>query len=80
MSLFIITHVFFVFLQVHKHALFIKKSYKKQKNEKLLASLYKKKEQLSHQLYTLKEHNTLKKFAHETLGMDELRVNNIKKL
>jgi cell division protein FtsB len=79
-SLFVFTHISFVFLQIHKHALFIKQSYSKQKNEKLCQNLRKKKQDIAHQLHTFKNNQDIKEFAQKELQMVQLRVNQIKKL
>lgn len=79
-SLFVFTHILFVFLQIHKHALFIKQSYRKQKNENLCKNMLKRKDDLAHQLHTFQNNQMIKEFAQEKLNMVQLNVHQIKKL
>ena len=79
-SLFIGTNIFFVFLQIHRHSLFIKVSYEKQRQEKIKTELAQKKQNLIHELYSLKDRGAIKKFAEAELGMHKVKLNQIKKL
>ncbi len=79
-SLFIFTHISFVFLQIHKHALFIKQSYHRQKNERLCQNLRTKKQDIAHQLHAFKNNQDIKAFAEDELKMVQLNVHQIKKM
>lgn len=78
--LFIFSHIGFVFLQIHKHTQFIKQTYAKQKNERLLASLQVKKQQLTQELYVAKNHSAIQEFAKNKLNMAPVRLSQIKKV
>jgi len=79
-SIFVATHLSFVFLQIHKHTQFIKQSFSKQKNERLLASLEVKKQHLTQELYIAKNHNAIQEFAKTHLNMAPVRLGQIKKV
>ena len=79
-SLFIITHITFIFLQIHKHMAFIKQSFAKQKNERLLESLHEKKQEIINQFYALKNRATIKTFAQQNLQMNPIHLHQIKRL
>lgn len=70
----------FIFAHIHKHTLFIRQSYRTQKNEKLLAQLTGKKQEVAAQLQALKSHAAIKKYAHETLHMRPISLNQIRRL
>lgn len=77
---FIVAHVIFIFLQIHKHAQFIKQSYRKQKNEKLHDKLRKEKDILTHQLHSLQRHGTIKSYAQNKLNMVPMHIRQIKRV
>jgi len=76
----ITAHIVFIFLQVHKHTLFIKNSYNHQECEKKIALLKDKKQTLTQELYALKDRDAIKKYAHDTLKMRPYALNQVKKL
>ena len=78
--IFIGSHIIFIFLQIHKHSLFIKNSYQRQKNETVQESLLQKKQELLHNLHVLKEQSRVKQFAHENLDMDTVTLRQLKKI
>ena len=78
--LLITVHLIFIFLQIHKHAFFIQESFRKQKNEKNKAILEQKKQTLMHELYKLRNHRTIKKFARNKLNMNSISLTQIKTL
>ena len=78
--LFIGTHILFIFLQIYKHSQVIKLSYKKQKNEADRQLLAQKKQDLTHQLYALKNRSAIKKFAMNHLNMKKITLKQIKKI
>lgn len=79
-TFFITAHIVLIFLQVHKHTLFIKNSYNQQQCEKTIAALTEKKQAITQELYALKDRENIKKFAQETLHMRPYALNQVKKL
>ena len=79
-TFFITVHSILIFLQVHKHTLFIKNNYKQQEYEKQRAALTEKKEILTQELHALKDRETIKQFAYNTLKMRPYTLHNIIKL
>lgn len=79
-TLFITTHILIIFLQIHKHTLFIKNSYNHQQCEKKLAQLQEKKQTLTQELYALKDRDNIKKYAQDKLKMRPYALNQVKKL
>lgn len=79
-TFFITAHIILIFLQVHKHTLFVKNSYTQQQCEKTLATLQEKKQALTQELYVLKDRETIKKFAQEKLNMRPYALNQVKKI
>jgi hypothetical protein len=79
-SLFILTHLFFIFFQINKHNKFINLSYTKQKYENEIKALTQKKQELSQNLYNLRKSSTIKQFAKETLGMNSISIKQVKKI
>ncbi len=77
---FIVTNVIFIFLQIYKQTYFVRLSYQKQRLEKERDEILQKKSLLTHQLYELKNPNSIKKFAIENLKMQKTKLNQIKKL
>ena len=69
-----------IFLQVHKHTLFIKNNYKQQLFEKNIAALKEKKQKYTQELHALKDREAIKKFARNTLHMRPYTLNQITKL
>ncbi len=72
--------VFLIFWQVHKQSKLIQLSYQKQKNEKIVAELNEQKKKLMHEQQTQKNPAAIKKFAHEVLHMEPMKIAAIKKL
>jgi cell division protein FtsL len=79
-TLFITAHILLIFLQIHKHTLFIKNSYNHQQCEKKLALLQEKKQTLTQELYELKDRENIKKYAQNKLKMRPYALNQVKKL
>ena len=69
-----------IFLQVHKHTLFIKNNYQQQAYEKKRAQLIEQKQLLTQELHTLKDRETIKQFAYNTLNMRPYKLSQIHKL
>ncbi len=79
-TVFIATQIACVFLQIHKHSLFIKQSYRKQHADRIHDELQHKKQQLTQQLYALQSHSEIQKFATDQLKMTHVQLHQIKKL
>ena len=77
---FITAHILLIFLQVHKHTLFVKNSYQHQQCEKKLAALTEKKQTLTQELHALKDRDAIKKYAQTKLNMRPYALNQVKKL
>ena len=73
------THVLFIFLQIHKHMQFIKQSFRKQKNERVLGQLEHTKQDLMNQLYVQQNRSDIKQFAQKQ-GMQSVRLNRVKRI
>lgn len=78
--LYIAAHIIGVVLHIHKHTLFIKESYTKQKNETLKSELIHKQQQITHQLYSLRDYAHISSYARTALHMQPIHINQIKKL
>jgi cell division protein FtsB len=77
---FVGTHIIFVVLQIHRHTQYIQYSYQKQKNEKMYENLLKEQEMLAYELHTLHNNETIKEYAHNTLGMVATNLQHIKRI
>ncbi len=77
---FITTNVGFFFLQIKKQMLFIKESFRKQKNERVLAMKEQEQQKLMNQLYTTQNKADIKQYAHHTLHMKPVQLTQVKKL
>ncbi len=79
-TIFITAHIVLIFLQVHKHTLFIKNSYNQQQCEKKIACLTEKKQILTQEVYALKDRENIKKYAQNKLHMRPYALNQVKRL
>ena len=79
-TFFITVHIILIFLQVHKHTLFIKNSYNHQQCEKKIALLTEKKQTLTQELYAMKDRENIKQYAQNKLKMRPYTLHQIKKL
>lgn len=79
-TFFISAHIIFIFLQVHKHTLFIKNSYDHQQCDKKIAALTEKRQTLTQELYALKDRDNIKKYAQNKLNMRPYTLNQVKNL
>lgn len=77
-ALFLGANVILLFLHIHKTSVLVAESYRKQKNEHAKDDLVKKKDLLIQQLYTAKNHAAIKGFAMKKLGMEPVRLSQIK--
>ena len=79
-SLFIIIHLGFIFLQIHKQSYLVELTYQKQKNEKIKQELIDQKNSLTQNWHLMQNRATIKKYAHENLSMKKIAFNQIKNL
>ncbi len=79
-TIFIVTNLIFIFLQIHKHTQFIKYSFALQKNEKTYKDLLQQKEILTQKLYAIQNRSAIKKFAQRKLHMHPVAMHQIKHL
>jgi cell division protein FtsL len=79
-TFFITSHILLIFLQIHKHTLFIKHNYEQQQCEKKIATLTEKKQILTQELHALKDRENIKKYAQNKLGMRPYTLKQVKKL
>lgn len=79
-SFFICTHVVLIFLQVHKHTLFVKNSYHQQQYEKKIALLAEKKQVLTQEIHAMKDRESIKQYACNKLKMRPYTLQQIQKL
>lgn len=75
---FIIVNIFFIIFYISKESKIIKLTYQNQKFEKKIKSLEKEKQKLNIELLTVQDHLEIKKFAQKTLGMKEIKLEQIK--
>ena len=80
LTIFVVTHVAFILLQIHKHTQIVRHSYKKQEYEQQLVALNEKKEHLTHHLAALKSHEAIQQFAKKELNMEPIKLHHIKKI
>ena len=59
---------------------FIKQSFRKQKNERLLAQLKQEKQALTNQLYMVQNRSDITQFAQKELNMTPMRLSQIKRI
>ena len=79
-SLFVAAQIAFIFLQIFKHSQYIQYSFSKQEHEQKKDELIKQKQKLTHQLYSLKKHSTIARYASRRLHMKKISLTQIKKL
>ena len=79
-TFFISCHILLIFLQIHKHTLFIKNNYKHQVYDKKIATLTERKQKLVQELHTLKDREAIRIFAHNKLNMRPYTLAQITKL
>lgn len=79
-TLFIVLHLLFIALQIHKQSMFVKRSYEKQRLEQEREQLRARKQELEQQLAELHNPDAVKLFAQETLKMKQVERKQIKKI
>jgi len=79
-TFFITAHIILIFLQVHKHTLFIKNNYDQQEYEKKITALTEKKQILTQKFHAMNNLEEIKKFAYNKLQMKPYNLRQITKL
>jgi hypothetical protein len=79
-TLFITTHIGFLFLQIQKQMESVKESFRKQKNERMLTQLEQKKQALTNELQLLQNKPEIKRFAQEKLNLQAINLTQIERL
>ena len=77
---FIAINLIFIFLQIHKQSYLVKMYYEKQRLEKEKEQLIQKQNNLTQQIYELKNLNNIMKYSSDNLNMKKVKLNQIKKL
>lgn len=80
MFIFVTTQVFLIVLQIYKQSHRIQLFYEKQKNETYKAELLLKRQELTQQLYALKDHGRIKQYAEQELKMQPVKLGQIQKM
>lgn len=78
-AIFIVLHLFFIVLQIHKQSIFIRYFYRKQRLEQEHKQLHMRKQELEQQLAELHNPESVKQFAQEELSMKLIERKHIKK-
>lgn len=79
-TFFFVLQVVFVILHLQKQSKIIQLSYTKQKNEHEKETLVKKKQALTHELYTLHDPVSIKQFAQDKLDLKPMSIYQVKRL
>lgn len=78
-TFFALTQLVFVFLQIHKHMQFIKQSFRKQKNERMLVEYSHNKQDLMNKLYAQQNRENIGQFAQKN-GLQAAKLSQIKRV
>jgi cell division protein FtsL len=79
-TLFVSVHILFVLLIIHKQNNFIALSYENQRTQKRILELQDSKKILLREQYALTSHEHVKKFAQTKLGLEPVKMSQIKRL
>jgi hypothetical protein len=77
LTLFIVAHIGFFFLQIQKQMKFIKASFNKQKQEQVIAQLEQQKQEELNTLYRLQNKKEVQSFASEKLSLKPMRMSQL---
>ena len=77
LSIFLALNVFFIFLKIYQHNSLIKLNYKKQRFEKIKATLKKDKNELIVQLSNIKDQQNVMQNITQKFGMQNLQLSQI---
>jgi hypothetical protein len=78
-TLFAFTQLVFVFLQIHKHMQFIKQSFRKQRNERMLVEYTHNKQDLMNKLYAQQSREDIGQFAQKN-GLQAAKLSQVKRV
>lgn len=79
-TLFIVTHIGFLLLQIQKQMDSVKESFRKQKNERILTSLEQEKQALLNKLQVLQNKQEIKEYAQNSLHLHPIKLTQIQRL
>lgn len=79
-AIFVSTNLAFVMLHIHKQSQITKHSYIKQKIDNEIATLEKRKRELTHHLQTVHDRTLVKQFAVNTLDLKPVKIAQIKRI
>lgn len=80
LTLFIVTHIGFFFLQINQQMRFIKKSFTKQKQEQTIAQLEQKKQERQNELHSLQNRQDVQTYAAEKLKLKPMRITQLRRV
>ena len=78
--IFLFTNVLFIFLLIYRKTTFSHLHYEKQRLDSNLEDLIKDKQKLEQELLIIKEPRKIQKFAQKKLGMQKIKISQIKKI
>lgn len=73
-------NISFIFAQIYKHTQMVKYTYAQQQHDKTIVAHEQTIQELTQQLYALKDRETIRLFAKKELSMQPLVLKNIKRL
>ncbi len=79
-TLFIVTHIGFFFLQIQKQMESVRESFTKQKNERTLAQLEQNQQELNNELQVLQDKQDVCTFAQENLKFKPIKLTQLHRL
>ncbi len=79
-TLFIVTHIGFLFLHIQMQTKSLEESFRKQKNERTLTLLEQKKQALTNELQSLQNKQEIKEFAQKKLNLQPINLTQIERL
>ncbi|OGB83399.1 hypothetical protein A3F66_01055 [candidate division TM6 bacterium RIFCSPHIGHO2_12_FULL_32_22] len=78
--IFLFTNILFIFLLIYKKTTFSHLNYEKQKLDNNLEDLVKEKQKLEQELLIIKEPRKIQRFAQKKLGMQKVKISQVKKI
>ena len=79
-GLFITVHILFIAFQIDKQSRLVKLTYQKQRNDTEKQKLLARKQELTVELYNLKQPQAIKQYAQNNLNMKPLDIKKIKRI
>lgn len=75
-----IINITFIFAQIYKHTQMVKYTYAKQHHEQTLLVHQQTIQELTQQLYALKDRNSIQQFAQQELNMEPIQIKHVKRV